>query len=254
MIPRVVAPLTDLTVLVTRPAAQCATLCAQIERLGGLAVPLPAIVIQPVESTVVEGFDLVVFVSVSAVEHGARHVRKGPTTRIAAIGRATSAALAAANLPADIVPERGFDSEALLAHPDLEHASPTRVAIMRGDGGREVLRDAFAARGALVETREVYRRERPIIEPARLAQIESAWASDGVDVVTITSVQTLQHLLEMLSERGRELLRATAILVASRRIEEAARGLGLRGDVLLAEGADDAAMIGALARWRTRAR
>jgi len=130
----------------------------------------------------------------------------------------------------------------------------TRIAIVRGDGGRELLRDTFAARGATVETREVYRRTRPAHDPARLERIETMWAEEGVDIVTLTSVQTLEHLLAMLSERGRAMLFDATLLVASRRIMEAARTLGLRGDILLAHGADDASMIAALARWQTRAR
>jgi uroporphyrinogen-III synthase len=254
VIPRVVPPLTDLTVLVTRPAAQCASLCAEIERQGGVALAFPAIEIQPLAAPVAENFDLVVFVSVNAVEHGARLIMKGPTTRIAAIGPATAAALAAAQLPADIVPEARFDSESLLAHPDIANADIARVAIVRGEGGRELLREALGANGAAVETREVYRRVRPVVDAARLAQLESVWATEGVDVVTITSVQTLSNLIDMLSERGRDLLRTTPLLLASRRIMESARAAGLQGEALVAAGADDAAMIGALAQWRARAR
>lgn len=254
MIPKVVPPLTGLTVLVTRPEPQCGVLCAEIERNGGVAVALPAIAIQPLDSHPIEQADLVVFVSVNAVEHGARLVTKGPQTRIAAIGRATAAALAAVQMPADIVPNEGFDSEALLSHAGLAGAVLTRIAIVRGDGGRELLRDTFAARGATVEIREVYRRTRPAHDPARLERIETMWTEEGVDIVTITSVQTLEHLLAMLSERGRAMLFGATLLVASRRIMEAARSLGLRGDILLAHGADDASMIAALARWQTRAR
>lgn len=254
MIPKYVPPLTNLTVLVTRPQPQCGVLCAEIERQGGLAVPLPAIVIRPLEGATVEHADLVVFLSVHAVEHGARLVQPRTGARIAAIGRATAAALEAADLRADIVPTAGFDSEALLAHPALEGARLQRIVIVRGEGGRELLRETLASRGALVETREVYRRERPEIDSAALERIESLWADAGVDVVSLTSVQTLEHLQDMLSPRGRELLRDTVLLVASRRIMEAARAAGLKGDGVIAPGADDAAMVGALARWRARAR
>ncbi|MGH8175936.1 MAG: uroporphyrinogen-III synthase, partial [Steroidobacter sp.] len=179
-------------------------------------------------------------------------IQNGPSLRIAAIGKATAAALIAAGLPADIVPDAGFDSESLLAHPALAGASVSRVVIVRGEGGRELMRESFAAHGAVVETREVYRRVRPVVDPTRLAQIEAAWADEGVDVVTVTSVQTLHNLIDMLSERGRRLLRSTLLLAASRRIADAAQAAGLH--VIVAPGADEASMIGALAQWRTRAR
>src|SRR6185312_7929856 len=98
VIPKVLPPLTDLTVLVTRPAAQCAVLCEEIVRQGGSAIAFPAVEIEPLAIAAAVApveFDLVVFVSVNAVEHGARQISKGSRTRIAAIGRATAAALAA---------------------------------------------------------------------------------------------------------------------------------------------------------------
>lgn len=257
MIPKVVPPLTGLTVLVTRPAAQCAMLCAQIEGQGGSAIAFPAVEIEPVavQATVAAAdYDLVVFVSVNAVEHGAQQVIKSARTRIAAIGRATAAALAAAELAADIVPEAGFNSEALLAHPELQLTSGARVLIVRGEGGRELLRDTFAEHGMVVETREVYRRVRPNVDAAKVAEVEARWSDEGIDVVTATSIETLQNLQALLTEHGRQLLSGTALLVPSRRIVAAAVSAGLRGEAIVAAGADDASMIGALAQWRMRAR
>lgn len=254
MIPKVMPPLAELTVLVTRPASQAASLCEQITQRGGTAIAFPTVEIEAMAATAASGHDLVVFVSVNAVTHGVHLIEKGPTTRVAAIGRATAAALAETSLRADIVPEAGFNSEALLAHPDLTLASGARVLIVRGAGGRELLQETFAARGLIVETREVYQRVRPVIEDAVRHAIEERWATEGIDVVTATSVETLHNLFEMLSERGRQLLRETTLLVASRRIAEAATAAGLNGTVIVANGADDASMIGALARWRTRAR
>ena len=257
MIPKIVPPLTDLTVLVTRPAAQGAALCEEIVRQGGSAVAFPALEIEPLvitAATTPVDFDLVVFVSVNAVEHGAQQVIKSARTRIAAIGRATAAALAAAELAADIVPEAGFNIEALLAHPELQLTSGARVLIVRGEGGRELLRDTFAEHGMVVETREVYRRVRPNVDAAKVAEVEARWSDEGIDVVTATSIETLQNLQALLTEHGRQLLSGTALLVPSRRIVAAAVSAGLRGEAIVAAGADDASMIGALAQWRMRAR
>jgi uroporphyrinogen-III synthase len=237
---------------------QGAVLCAEIERYGGVAVPFPAVEIEPVavQAAASVDYDLVVFVSVNAVEHGARQVTRGTRTRIAAIGRATAAALAAAELRADIVPEAGFTSEALLAHPQLQLTNGARVLIVHGEGGRELLKETFVAHGMSVETREVYRRVRPSVDAARVAEVEARWSDEdrGIDIVTATSIETLENLQALLTERGRQLLSHTALLVPSRRIMAAAVGAGLRGEVIVAAGADDASMIGALAQWRMRAR
>jgi uroporphyrinogen-III synthase len=247
-------PLAELTVLVTRPASQAASLCEQLTEQGATAIAFPAVDIEAMAASVASGHDLIVFVSVNAVAHGVHLIEKGPATRVAAIGKATAAALAQTSLPADIVPEAGFNSEALLAHPDLTLASGARVLIVHGAGGRELLQESFLARGLLVETREVYRRIRPAIDASIRDALEQRWLDEGIDVVTATSIETLHNLIAMLSERGRELLRDTVLLVASRRIGEAAREAGLNGPVIVAKGADDVSMIGALAYWRTRAR
>jgi uroporphyrinogen-III synthase len=256
VIPKVVPPLIDLTVLVTRPATQCGPLCAEIVRLGGAAIAFPAITIEPLvlEARSLAAHDLVVFVSVNAVTYGAKLVQKAAGMRVAAIGKATAAALAAAQLAPDIVPESGFTSEALLAHPDLGLAAGARVLIVRGEGGRELLHETFAANGMLVETLEVYRRTRPAVDERALAELETRWIDEGIDVVTVTSVETLENLRAILTERGRELLREATLLAPSRRIIDHAASMGLRGGTILARGADDAAMIGALVRWRTRER
>ncbi len=254
MIPKIMPPLAELTVLVTRPATQAAALCEEIGRQGGTAIAFPAVQIVPQTASTASGHDLIVFVSVNAVAHGVHLIEKSPTTRVAAIGKATAAALAQTPLRADIVPEAGFDSEALLAHPDLTMTSGARVLIVRGNGGRELMRETFTAQGMIVETREVYQRVRPTIDPATRDALETRWETEGIDVVTVTSVSTLHNLMEMLSERGRALLANTALLVASRRIAEAAQAAGLNGMMLVAKGADDASMIGALAQWRMRAR
>ncbi len=142
----------------------------------------------------------------------------------------------------------------MLAHPQLQLTGGARVLIVHGEGGRELLKESFATHGLSVETREVYRRVRPAVDAARLAEVETRWSEEGIDVVTATSIETLHNLQAMLTDRGRELLSSATLLVPSRRIVAAAVGAGLHGDAIVAAGADDAAMIGALAQWRMRAR
>lgn len=254
MIPRVVPPLTGLSVLVTRPLPQAQELANGIAKFGGDPIVFPSISIQALSATAPEPHDLLIFASVHAVEFGAPLIQKTPGTRIAAIGKATAAALAAVNLPADIVPDASFTSEALLAEPNLQLAAGQRALIVRGEGGRELLRETLTAQGLIVNVLEVYRRVQPAVSPATLAALEQRWAEEGIDAVTATSLATFTHLLAMLSERGCELLKGTPLLAPSRRIIDAAIALGWNAEALLTPSADDAAILGTLARWRTRAR
>jgi uroporphyrinogen-III synthase len=254
MIPAIVPPLTGLSVLVTRPAQQGDALAAGIAACGGEPIVFPSLAIEPIAAVAPSLHELVIFVSVHAVEHGARLIQKNAAMRIAAIGRATATALVAAGLPADIVPRMTATSEGLLEHPDLNATALRSVLIVRGEGGRETLRETFASRGATVSTLEVYRRVAPTLSAADIAALETRWAEQGIDVVTATSVETYLKLAQLLSERGRALLQTATLLAPSERIVAAARETGWRGEALVSGGADDASIIGALARWRTRAR
>jgi uroporphyrinogen-III synthase len=254
MIPKIVPPLIGLGVLVTRPAGQAQTLYAEIERLGGTAHKFPTIAIEPLAAAAAAPCDLVVFASVNAVEHGKQLVAPNPAMKVAAIGKATASALEQAGFKVDYVPEAGFTSEALLAHPELTLREGMRVLIVRGEGGRELLMNTFAERGLIVETRQVYRRVRPAIEPHARDTLEREWSEGNVDIVTLTSVATLENLYAMLSERGRELLAKTPVLVVSKRIAAAARDHGLQGEIVSAPAPDDASIVGTLAKWHARAR
>jgi uroporphyrinogen-III synthase len=254
VIPAIVPPLTGLSVLVTRPQPQAATLAAGIAAFGGDPIVFPSIAIEAIEVSSVEPHDLVVFISVHAVEHGARFIQKTETVRIAAIGSATASALAAANLPANIVPLGEPTSESLLEHPELKTLTTNSVLIVRGEGGRETLREAFLSRGSIVNTLEVYRRVTAQVTPIALAALEARWAEGDVDVVTATSIETYLKLEQLLTERGRELLRDSRLLAPTQRIIDAAIANGWRGDALISGGADDRSILGTLARWRARAR
>jgi uroporphyrinogen-III synthase len=254
MIPLVVPPLRGTAVLVTRPARQAVSLMAHIQRLGGEAVSFPAIAIEPMSAAAAQGYDLVVFVSVNAVEHGSHLVTRDGATRIAAIGKATAAALSAIDIKVDITPDADANSEALLAHPDIASSPCARVLIVRGNGGRTLLQESFAALGSQVDVLEVYRRTLPIVDPASIRELQMRWEAGDIDVVTVTSVATLTNLVALLRETAPRLLRTTSLLVASPRIREAALALQLEGEIVVASGADDDSLLGALCYWRTRGR
>jgi len=57
------------------------------------------------------------------------------SVRIAAIGKATAQALALAGLPVDLVPESGYNSEALLAMPQMQQINGQRYLIVRAKVG-----------------------------------------------------------------------------------------------------------------------
>lgn len=258
MIPWVAPPLLGLSVLVTRPRGQGAALCEHIRLRGGEAIEFPALNIEPLLDVMAPAgaYDLVLFLSANAVRHGitiTRTLLDGGGTRIGALGKASVAALAAAGVTAHVVPETGSRSEDLLAHPMLS-APIQRALLVRGVGGRELLSESLSAAGTQVDVLEVYRRRPAMPGADDIAALENRWREQGVGIVTVTSVETLQALLQILTPAGVELLRHTPLLAVSERVRDAALHHGLQGECVLAPRAEDAALIGTLATWRTRAR
>jgi uroporphyrinogen-III synthase len=237
-------------VLVTRPAAQADGLCRLIEAANGRAIRVPSIEIAPAADPraaaglLAQSWDMLYFVSPNAVEHALALVSDGSwpqVAKIAAVGRATAQALTDAGRAPNLVPEQRFDSETLLAMPELADMRGRRVLIVRGDGGRTLLADTLRARGAEVVYAEVYRRLRPAFDPAPLLL---RWA-ESVAMVTATSDEVLLNLMEMLGPEGRPPLLETPLVVVAERTGTTARGLGF-ARVEVAERAEDAAIVRAL--------
>ncbi len=250
--------LTGIGVLVTRPEHQAHHLCQLIEAEGGAAVPYPALVIKPrpdraaVRAAVgpADRYDLVIYVSANAVRFGADFLDQRRDVPVAAVGQATAAALNSAGYRVSLMPSEGADSESLLAMPQLAHMAGQRVLIVRGSGGRELLSEVLTARGAQVQYAEVYTRE-PAHPSAELqAEIERLWRQGGISVYAATSVELLEALVGIVTLRCRELMDSTALVTGSRRVAEAASRLGLGSPLVIADSPDDAALIGALVRWR----
>ena len=253
--------LAGVGVLVTRPEHQAGALCDLITGHGGTVYRFPVLeIIDPADPSslheAVESlgtFDWAIFVSANAVEKAVTAVlarRTWPkSVRIATIGKSSAAALARFGLVADIRPERRFNSEALLELPEMGDVDGKRIAIFRGNGGREHLAAALRARGAFVQYVEAYQRVRPQAETGPLLQ---RWQHGEIDIVLINSAESLDNLIKMLGEAGNKLLTATPLLVVSDRMVPILERLGLRSPPVLAADATDAAVLEALLAWHEK--
>lgn len=255
-------PLAGRCIVVTRPQAQAAPLVEAIAAAGGrpLLFPLleisPAPDVGPLDQAVasLSDYALVVFISPNAVAHAVPAIlARGawPAGAVpAAVGPGTVKALAAHGIGGCLVPSERFDSEALLALPELaaSRLSGRKVLILRGDGGRELLADTLRQRGAQVDCVTCYRRAAPSGDAGPLL---AAWHAGALDAVTVSSSEALRHLFAMLDDEGRARLQKTPLFVPHARIEETARHLGL-DRVVLTEGADAGLLAGLLAyNWST---
>jgi uroporphyrinogen-III synthase len=223
-------------VLVTRPRELARGLAELIERRGARAILFPALEIEPLPAPAalarLREFDLVVFVSPSAVRAAGALPHDVPA---AAVGAGTARELENAGVRRVIVPAQGADSEALLAAAQMQSMDGKRVLIVRGEGGRALLGDTLARRGAKVQYAECYRRRRP---RADAAPVVSLWRKRALHALTVSSAEALDNLLAML---GAELVQGTPLFVPHARVADHARRAGVQETVLA--GASDDAMI-----------
>jgi len=242
-------------VLVTRPTGQADRLCRMLEAAGYAAIPMPAMeIVAPLDSSWLEtvldeldSYDMAVFVSVNAVNMGLEFIlneRDWPEHMlIATVGARSAEALLKYGLSVDFVPEHRFNSEALLALDDLQDMSGQRVAVFRGNGGREYLHDTLTERGAEVDYAEVYRRVCPVVDAKSMLKLLQP---EFLFCITVNSNETLQNLFEMAGPEGRPLLLDQKLVVASQRQQLLAQQLGFTQLPSVAHNASDEAILAAI--------
>ena len=242
-------------IVVTRPVHQAAHLAGLIRAEGGTPLLFPVIEIvdfedmEPLLALIdrLDDFDWAIFVSRNAASRALSLINARRTMparlRFAAVGRGSAHELNECGVPEVIAPAR-FDSEALLDLPQMQNVAGKRIAIFRGEGGRELLGDTLAARGATVEYAACYRRALPQIDVAPLL---GAGARDELHAVTVTSSEGLRNLCALLGAAGQLWVRNTPLFVPHARIAETARELGLATVVVTAQG--DEGIVAGLQGW-----
>ncbi len=250
-------PLAGRTIVVTRPRAQAAPLADAIAAVGGTPLISPLLEILPVADpqaleasvTRLPGAALAIFISPNAVTHALPVIlAHGPWPAgalPAAVGQGTLKALAAHGVTGCVAPRERFDSEALLALPEMagERVNGKRLVIFRGDGGRELLAETLRARGAEVECVTCYRRAGP---PGGVDALLEGWRAGRLDALTVSSSEGLRYLVELLDDEGRSHLARTPLFVPHARIAENARASGLH-KIILTDAADAGILAGLLA-------
>ena len=245
------------TILLTRPEHQADPLAQLIRAEHGAALLFPTIEIEPIMDSAEArdrfadpgAWQYLIFVSRNAVtaafEHYIDRQQALAEDRIIAIGQGTAAALAACGIKA-VVPAAGqADSEALLAMPELGRAAlgGRAVLIVRGEGGRGLLADTLARRGARVRHAIVYRRRLPRYtedQPQRL------WQGRAIDAAVVTSNTGLANLVKLTLAEERRYLFNTPLILMSERARRFARQQGFVAGLKIAPSQDDPGLLAAL--------
>lgn len=251
-------PLQGLGVLVTRPAHQAAPLCRLFEAQGAHVWRFAAIEIQGLDERrtlaarigPLRAFDLIIFASANAVRFGASLLGEQRDLPLAAIGPATARALNQAGYRVSVESTAGFDTEGLLRHPRLGSVAGSRILLVKGSGGRELLAQELLRRGAAVTEADVYRRECPRPGAHELESLEQRFAAGAIQLVTATSAEVVRNLAALATPALARHFASAHWLVPGARVAASLREAGIRAPLITASSAEDQELVSAAVRWR----
>ncbi|MBA6413283.1 uroporphyrinogen-III synthase [Parahaliea sp. F7430] len=246
-------------VLITRPEGQGAALGKAVEALGLEAVYQPVIELEPYAELPAEQHSLIqdldyyqhiIFVSSNAVRFAMPWLEnQWPQWPVGinwyAVGSGTARELKRYGLE-PLTPGIEMTSEGLLKLAPLSEPQGDRVLIVKGDGGREFLRETLEQRGAQVDRFFCYRRKAVQLPPQGLANLLDR---AQVGVVLISSGEGLGNFLALLSPAETTKLWAVTLVLPSQRVAAVAQEAGFK-HLIVADNASDEAMLRALKQWQ----
>jgi len=238
-------------VLITRTAEQSAAFSQAIRDLGGQPVIFPVIEVLPPESWApldealarLSTYRWLVLTSRNGVTAvGERLAALGlalthyPDLRVAVVGTATQAALAALGRSPDLLPPE-FRGAALPAALGPVLHPGDRLLLPRGNLADPALPVALRSLDVHVDDLIVYRTVRPQVDAS---PVLADLAAGRIDYVTFTSATTVENLVYLVG--GPDQLRRTRIACIGPETSKAATALGLQVDLVA-----DRATVGSLA-------
>ncbi len=212
-------PLFGRRVVITRAASQVSVLSEALTAAGADVIDFPTLEIHPVDDYTVfdeaitalqtdsSAFDWTILTSANAVRFMIKRldeleldVRALGSSKLAAVGTATAAALAVENLRADLIP-KDFRAEGLISELDRIGIKGKNILIPRAREGREILPESLRELGARVSVAPLYMNvpAKTPVEP-----LVEALTAGEVDYITFTSGSTVKNFLSRLAEGGLE--------------------------------------------------
>ncbi|MEH6453624.1 MAG: uroporphyrinogen-III synthase [Psychromonas sp.] len=170
-------------------------------------------------------YDLVIAVSQNAVDYTNQALAGGfwPISAYYAVGKGTQTKLSVASGQDVFIPDQRFASEGLLAMSQLSDLKDKKILILRGKGGRELLKEKLTERGASVDYYQPYQRITVDLDGSH--EVEK-WQVKNINGVIISSNELLQRLLEVVPKSELGWLKKLTIYAPSKRITDRAELLG----------------------------
>lgn len=248
-------PPDPFSVLITRPAGRADSLLDGLEQLSIPHAYQPLITTQqvavkPREQQLLRDAELVIFVSIAAVT--CLETQCDLTKLQAplfAVGRTTAAALQRATAQPVTAPD-DQRSEGLLALPQLQDVAGKHIVIVRGNAGRELIKQGLLARGAKVSYVQSYKRVPLPLDGQRLSD---QWRQQQIQCIVVTSNEILSLLFQSLPDSAHGWLRQRFWVLISPRMQETAISFGIApAQIMLADSAHDQALLDAICQLRRK--
>jgi uroporphyrinogen-III synthase len=242
-------PLVGQHILVTRPAGQAASLIAGIEQLGGRATHIPFLAINPVAdlsaleqiASRLTRYQACLFISANAVQMAwplLTHQAPWPETLTAAVvGPGTAQVLRGLGVSRVVLPEARYDSEGLLALPFFapDQCLGKAFALIRGEGGRDLIARTLQERGAQVDEATTYERS---FHPDAVAAMQQLMHQSLPSAMVVTSSESLQRFQLAAPADLVRAIQQVPIIAPHERIAQVARASGFH-QVVISAGGDD---------------
>ena len=234
-------------VVLTRAESDAKRQLDLLSKRGFTATALPLLAIEPVivasaVTAELEQADVVIFTSANAVTHGLNYVLdacRRKSTKVLAVGRKTRELLCDNGIDASS-PDRE-DSEGLLellASTGVDSPRlPNRIALIKGEGGRDLISSVLSEQGLSVVEVNCYRRVWPSV--ARRT-VTDALDSPESRYIHVASGETLSRLEELCVLYGVSVHEKHTVILPSDRVENEARELGWQSRIVAAGASDDA--------------
>ena len=244
-----------MAVLVTRPDERGKALVDQLNQAGVVALHLPLLSIEagaelaqlPTKLNQLKSGDYVFLVSKSAVDFADKTLKDigfswRQDLQYFTVGHRTAQHFSCQTECTVRYPITSENTEGLLNLPQMTELTDKNLLILRGNGGRELLRKQATLRGATVDTVECYQRT-PI--SYNNEEQTSICIRSGVQTLVVTSLEILQALIEFVPENEQNWLKNCCLVTVSQRIADVAAQQGWH-NVVVSAGADNQSLLNTL--------
>lgn len=226
-------PLKGKNIVVTRAREQSSSLVEQMEALGGCAIEIPAISIEPIEPNPplseaiqqIHRYTYILFTSVNGVRiffaslfASGADARALSGIRIVTVGRSTADALRQYGICADLIPKK-YSGDDLVELMKDQATAKDCILIPRAEQGSPQLVQALERLCPVTEI-PVYR---TIQDKSGKDQLIQRLRDQDIDYITFTSSSTVQNLMDMIGEEKKLLERVKLISIGpitSKTLEE----------------------------------